>query len=1508
MSTPQPVPFISKHAFQGDVRQSQLSFGPGMTILAKPGQDGAWWWGSANGKEGWFPPAYVTPAPAGQGMQFQQPPPPAAAFLGQQQPSMQQRMQNVSFAAAAPQQRGPPQGAFAPPQAQGYGAPPGSGYGVPPAAAFAGPPQSAFGAGPPSVARPQPVYEPEDPFAGLQSNGASNIGVANGSMMSPNASTSPSNMQTQKPPIPVNPVLPKPAVPAVNTKTDSTAAAMARLGISSRSPTPISGSGGISPASNSRTASPSPNNRGASFSPPPPAAAFNQSATMSQEALVAQQQAAIQSAAPSMPVAPRRETAEEGIARRAREQEEARLKEQMRREKEEIRVRLDQEAAGGAVSGGIGSSGVSLAITEGQTSGFVSSMVFNPYDFLMGTTGQLPERTYSPIFRVPPYWALMNLNTYINQKPVPREKLNDRSAMYAQLSNALSFLCYVCAETEKEAKKGMGRRGATRKESSLEFLRGNHYACEACIKLISLLPHSAGASGQQLDGLFINFLNVFISLVEQLQPNQQLVIPGGWQQPEYTYLCLYILRRGTNNRWSFTVCNTGNDGIQYHPSTFDPETGREQKQLAMTVWDISIDRVVDSTFWTLLFRMQVYPSRKNNAAFLYTKLMPALNSRPLLSNLDQGPAEYVEVPDPISVQSFHPLARLALTTTPATGFRSSKYTSLLVMNAAADLAYSEIEKFGPSSMDPEDSRILKMTGRNLSNFASSINPNTIGDGSLGASLSDTWDLLDKLLKKINYSSSKAMDQYSHGLSVSAMNDDFAQGKIVTMKTNAGAAAHPLFGRLRRDNYAEVVKSLMGDPRPDPILIPAVLTDEQLPPVAVDYGTAASYMQRVADACSLLLQQRRLIKNSPAFAASAAQHVFMHVLPMPNHEPKFCFWRKLQMRRETQLNLLFLIRRLCRIYSAATACVQASRGLIAIRSTAFACAACVSDAICRAVAIDDPSTFALHYSGLCEGPTEPFGIEAGAYDTLGSNLPIYDPAICSLRFQCLEYLRGLTFKRDGSKKQTIFNFDKSMSPTESDLVLIDQLSIQLALQRPFPKTEMALMNRAATLIAGANGSIIEVLPEFEYFRDIVFHFKHAVSGKSPTPTDVPDTKTWLASDSTLHWQVKRKDKEDPTLEYAVTAFQGHEQEYVSRVAQQEEKATSSGSSFLGFKLLFAAKTRIERSRLSSADPTTVVNSCGEKFMAKRSKPVSVMTEDDVLHLTNSELPTFGHVLTPSDSERFIQFLTAPYIRIPLILDFFANGDPTRLTALKSKSLQIIVDAALFEPGRWKHGDFSDYINEVPIVDIDRLESILATSHGTLFNEIAKSPDVLTSCVCKMLERALDMDVGRYTRKASSGPLILYMIRLAVRLEGFLKYALKKCVPGQPRPRGLETLDNIKVDAAMKKIRRMLDDQAIPTLEYWIDPSRSKDVDTACITHSHLLYVFKNYDYEDLDYRAVSILMSSQVYLTINHRFSSKVYDDLQDPENPTHPPPSIQIAQSEIFDSSKFLNRFYYFTF
>jgi hypothetical protein len=1495
--------YVTKHAFTGSVAQSQLSFQKGAVITSKPGQEGnAWWWGSCNGREGWFPPAYVTVQQ--QATSFA--PAPVAPV------NMQQRMQQTSFRSSIQQQPPRPQqsnafapaygqqqpaqvNAFAPQQQlqqsfnQSYsGAPAYSGF-------AAATPQSSFKSG------------TDDPFAGLESN-PSPLPAPSGMSMSmshPLSQQSSPAMMSSASTRSISPMVTaaastRSASPAVSTMTprsitpthpaaaqskpatnsNDTASAMARLGITAQQaarPKPVT-----------KQASPKP-----PVKPTTPTAATTQSKPSStyKPAYVIPASTAPTTTRPAI-------TKEELEAKRVREQEEAKRKAQMKKEKEE----MAKQAAAITTFGGIGSSGVSVGQEGSLAAVHMQSASFNPYDFLAGSDGTFPNRTFAPIYRVPPFWALMRLESYVRRYPIPPEKLADVAGMYEQLSKALSFICHVVVETDNLARSGRGRFGfANNRQNNtgdgpLSFLRMNHWACEACIKLISILPHSAGASGKQLDGLFLNFLNVFVSLIENLQANQQLVLPGGWQQPEHTHLCLYVVRNCGDGMFSFTVINTGQDGLEYHPSSFDSETGRQLKQLAMTIWNIPANRLMDTTFWAVLFRMQVYPSKKNNAHFLYTKLLPALNSQPLLSNLDQGPHEFLEPPDQISAMSFHPLAKLALATTPASGARPAKYSTLLIMNAAMDMAYAAIENAPPSSMDPEDSRILKLTGRNLANYASTIDPNGVADGTLGASLSSTWDLLDKLLKKLNFTSSKPVDIHSHGLSGTAQHDAFAKGTIATLRTDAGSAAHPLFGRLRTDNYVETVKHLMGAPRPDPILIPAVLTDESLPPVATTYLEASSSLQRIADACSLLLQQRRLVKNAAAFAASAAQYAITTVLPMPHLDPKYCFWRKGDMRRETQVNLMFLIRRICRIYSAATACVQQSRGLVAIRSTAFACAACVADAICRVKAVDDPSQFALHYSGLCEGPTGAFGIEAGSFDTLASNLPIYDPNICSLRFQCLDYLRGLTLKDDGSYRNTIFNFDLSPTPMEGDIELINQLAIQLALPRPQPATPVQLANHAASVIVGRNGAVIEVLPEFEYFRDIVFHFKHSVSGKAPTPPEDPKKKgkpvPWTPSDAILRWELTRKDKEDPTLVYKVAAFRGHHQDYVDKIALVATKESSSG--FQGFMSLFG-KSKAERARLSSADPTNVVNSCGEKFQKSRAKNINVDNEDDVLHLTKEELPSFGHVLTPSDSERFVQFLTVPYIRIPLILDFFANGDPGRLTALKTKALQLIVDAALFEPGNWKPADFMDIITEVPVVDRDKLKILLATPCGTLFNEIAKSPDVLTSCVIKMLERALDMDVGKYTRVSSSGPLILYTIRLAVRIEGYLKYALSKCVPGQPRPRGLESMNNYKIEGAMKKIRDMLDSQAIPTLEYWVDPTRNKDVDVACLVHAHLLYLFKNYTYEELDYRAVSVLLSSQVYLTINHRFSSNVYDDLQDTPNPTHPPPGLQIAQSEVFD-------------
>jgi hypothetical protein len=163
-----------------------------------------------------------------------------------------------------------------------------------------------------------------------------------------------------------------------------------------------------------------------------------------------------------------------------------------------------------------------------------------------------------------------------------------------------------------------------------------------------------------------------------------------------------------------------------------------------------------------------------------------------MSNKDSGPAEFFYPPaTKEAAEQYHELARLALTSIPEISARSSKYSTLLVMNAAVESAYRGIQDARPSSMDPEDSRILRLTARNLANYASTIDPEIVTDETLGGALSYTWDLLDRMLRKLSVASSKPLDQHSVSGKGGAEdpNSDFAKGFLKSLKSNEGAGMH-----------------------------------------------------------------------------------------------------------------------------------------------------------------------------------------------------------------------------------------------------------------------------------------------------------------------------------------------------------------------------------------------------------------------------------------------------------------------------------------------------------------------------------------------------------------------------------------------------------------------------------------------------------------------------------------------------------------------------------------------
>ena len=61
-----------------------------------------------------------------------------------------------------------------------------------------------------------------------------------------------------------------------------------------------------------------------------------------------------------------------------------------------------------------------------------------------------------------------------------------------------------------------------------------------------------------------------------------------------------------------------------------------------------------------------------------------------------------------------------------------------------------------------------------------------------------------------------------------------------------------------------------------------------------------------------------------------------------------------------------------------------------------------------------------------------------------------------------------------------------------------------------------------------------------------------------------------------------------------------------------------------------------------------------------------TEEDILALQS--VPCFGGSLKASESELLLTYLVAPYVRIPLVLNFFS--DKQRMTLLQAPQLQAL----------------------------------------------------------------------------------------------------------------------------------------------------------------------------------------------------------------------------------------------
>lgn len=212
---------------------------------------------------------------------------------------------------------------------------------------------------------------------------------------------------------------------------------------------------------------------------------------------------------------------------------------------------------------------------------------------------------------------------------------------------------------------------------------------------------------------------------------------------------------------------------------------------------------------------------------------------------------------------------------------------------------------------------------------------------------------------------------------------------------------------------------------------------------------------------------------------------------------------------------------------------------------------------------------------------------------------------------------------------------------------------------------------------------------------------------------------LTCDQWAPFSVGASHRKQFTLQFKVPTEDDSKMPYI--VGLQLESEDSDSSELLSF-FFEGANFPVRDVQRTATNPTY------------HTLPHEVEGEDDVLHLRR--LPDFDGRLRPHAVELLLQYLTVPYLRIPLVLDFFTEDT---IYALQSTKLQEFVERVLCEPGSFNFNhEESEAWAEVPCNDRARVS---ATPFGLLVNELVHSGARLVASVYSLLRLALRFNAYR-----------------------------------------------------------------------------------------------------------------------------------------------------------------------
>lgn len=242
----------------------------------------------------------------------------------------------------------------------------------------------------------------------------------------------------------------------------------------------------------------------------------------------------------------------------------------------------------------------------------------------------------------------------------------------------------------------------------------------------------------------------------------------------------------------------------------------------------------------------------------------------------------------------------------------------------------------------------------------------------------------------------------------------------------------------------------------------------------------------------------------------------------------------------------------------------------------------------------------------------------------------------------------------------------------------------------------------------------------------------------------------------------------------------------------------------------------------------------------------VTEEEVLQKT--KLPNFNNVLSSEESEQLFIYLTAPFVAIPLVLEFFADN---RVGLLLNADLQNLLESVIFEPRNWISAQASAAVKivEIPVPRKGRGTNFLGTQHGVLMQELTTSPAAVLTPLVNLLNSAYELCIGDFQSSFTS--VILFILRTVVRIQSFCKFIQSNSKSGPISP-------------VLTQIETFLAERGYFLLRKWLLESEEQgDLEKAIEFHAHLSLIANLKTLQTTSYEEISSFICSSSYVVSWH---------------------------------------------